>query len=127
MNLVDSCGWLEYFADGPGASFFAPPIEQTDELIVPAICVYEIFKRVFQQRNEPAAIEAVALMRQGRLIELTEPIAVHAARLSYDLKLPMADSIILATALDQEATLWTQDTHFARLQGVRYRPKGKSR
>ena len=103
MNLVDSCGWLEYFADGPSAPFFAPPIEQTEILLVPTICLYEVFKRVLQQRDETLAIDAVALMRQATVVELTEPIALHAARLSHDRKLPMADSIILATALAGEA------------------------
>ena len=123
MNLVDSCGWLEYFADGPGAPFFAPPIEQTEILLVPTICLYEVFKRVLQQRDETLAIDAVALMRQATVVELTEPIALHAARLSHDRKLPLADSIILATALAGEATLWTQDSHFAKIKGVRYHGK----
>ena len=121
MNLVDSCGWLEYFADASGADFFAPAIEKTAELIVPTICLYEVFKRVMEQRGEDAAIEAVALMRQGQVVEIDEPIALDAARLSHTLKMPMADSMILATAHAHQATIWTQDAHFAQIKGVRFR------
>jgi toxin FitB len=121
MNLVDSCGWLEYFADASGAVFFAPAIEKTAELIVPTICLYEVFKRVLEQRGEDSAIEAVALMRQGQVAEINEAIALNAARLSHTLKMPMADSMILATAQDHQATIWTQDSHFAQIKGVRFR------
>ena len=123
MNIVDSSGWLEYFADGPNADIFAPAIEATAELIVPVITLYEVFKRILQQRGEDAALQAVATMQQGQVSELDATLALHAARRSVELRLPMADSLILAAAETHEATLWTQDSDFAGIAGVRYIPK----
>ena len=120
MNVVDSCGWLEYFADGRNAEFFAPAIEQTAELIVPTLTLFEVFKRILQQRNEADALRAIGLMRQGRCIDLNDSLALGAASLSFELKLPLADSIILYTARQHGATLWTQDAHFESVTGVRY-------
>jgi predicted nucleic acid-binding protein len=127
MNVVDSSGWLEYFADEPNADFFAPAIENKKELIVPAISLYEVFKRVYQQRGEDDALKAVAQMLQGQVIELDAPLALRAAKISTGFSLPMADSIILAAALAHEATLWTQDEHFKDIEGVRYIEKQKAR
>ena len=98
MNVVDSSGWLEFFADGPNADFFAPPIANVPELVVPSISLYEAFKRVLQQRGEDAALQAVGVMAQGRVVDLSMPLALNAAKISVDLRLPMADSILLATA-----------------------------
>ena len=120
MNVVDSSGWLEYFADGPNASSFAPIITDLEHLIVPVISIYEVFKRVFQQRSETEALEAVAIMNQGQVIALNQILALNAARLSVDLKLPMADGLILATAQAYEAVLWTQDADFKDVAGVQY-------
>jgi predicted nucleic acid-binding protein len=120
MNIVDSSGWLEYFADGPNAEFFAPPITKTAELIVPTVSIYEVFKCVCQQRGETEALVAVALMAQGALADLDITIALSAARISLDLRLPMADSIMLATARHTGAVLWTQDADFECIEGVRY-------
>ena len=120
MNIVDSCGWLEYFADGPNADRFAGPLEETSTLIVPSICIYEVFRRLLQQRGRSDALEAVAVMRQATVVPLTETLAMEAAALGNDLKLPLADSVILATARAAEAVLWTQDTHFASIAGVQY-------
>ncbi len=120
MNLVDSCGWLEYFADGPAADFYAPALENSEQLLVPTICLYEVFKRVLQQRGEDAAIGAVAVMQQGEVVELDESVALTAARLSHAMKLPMADAIILATAHLRAATVWTQDAHFSGVEGVKF-------
>ena len=110
MNVVDSCGWLEYFAAGPNADFFAPALEAPSDLVVPTISVYEVFTRVAQQRGESDALQAVALMQQGSVVDLTAPIALDAARMSATLRLPMADSVMLATARSVAATLWTQDS-----------------
>jgi predicted nucleic acid-binding protein len=120
VNVVDSSGWLEYFAAGPNADFFASAVEATDELIVPTISVYEVFKRVSQQRGEGDALQAVALMQQGDVVDLSIHLALEAARTSIALGIPMADSIILATARSSDATLWTQDVDFADIDGVRY-------
>ncbi len=120
MNVVDSSGWLEYFADGGNADFFAPVIENPSELIVPTLSLFEVFKRVFQQRGEGNAIQAIALMHQGHVIDLDSPLALNAAKLSIEYKIPMADSIILATARSHDATLWTQDVDFEGIDGVKY-------
>jgi len=120
MNVVDSSGWLEYFGDGPNGDFFAPAIENASELVVPSISLYEVFKRVCQQRGEESALHAVAVMMQGRVVALDATTALNAAKLSIDLKLPMADSIMLATARGFGAILWTQDIDFKNISGVRY-------
>ncbi|MFW6123305.1 MAG: type II toxin-antitoxin system VapC family toxin [Thermodesulfobacteriota bacterium] len=120
MNLVDSCGWLEYFADGPQADFYAPALEDPGSLLVPTICLFEVFKRVLQQRGEDAALQAAAAMHQGQIAPLDATLALKAARLSHDLKLPLADSVILASAQTYLAVIWTQDVHFKGLEGVRY-------
>lgn len=120
MNVVDSSGWLEFFADGPNADFFAPALQVVDELLVPSVSIYEVFKRVLQQRGEAAALQAIALMQQGSIVDLTAPAALAAARLSVDASLPMADAIILSAARIGGATLWTQDAHFEGMEGVEY-------
>ena len=127
MNVVDSSGWLEYFADGPNAAFFAPPIEDTTELLVPSVSLYEVFKRVLQQRDETEALKAAALMQQGSVIDLSTQISLSAARISIAESLPMADSIILATARIHNAALWTQDSDFRSIAGVKYTVKKKPR
>jgi toxin FitB len=123
VNVVDSSAWLEYFADGPNAGFFAPAIEATDELIVPTICILEVFKRVCQQRGEGPALQAVALMQQARVVDLDSALALVAARIGVDAKLALADSVVLATARQSEATLWTQDADFEGLPDVKFRAK----
>jgi predicted nucleic acid-binding protein len=123
VNVVDSSGWLEFFADGPNAEFFAAPLTDTDALLVPAISIYEVFKTILRQRDESAGLEAVAWMEQGRVVPLDTPISLMAARLSLEHTLPMADSIILATARVSEAILWTQDADFEGILDVRYQAK----
>jgi predicted nucleic acid-binding protein len=123
MNLVDSSGWLEYFGNKPGANFFAPAITNTDALIVPTISLFEVFKRVFLERGERAALEAAAVMMRGKVVELDAQIALNAAHLSAEMKLPLADSVILATARMYKATLWTQDADFKDIEGVQYLEK----
>ena len=122
-HVVDSSAWLEYFAAGPNAAHFREPLKQVDRLIVPTITLFEVFKVVHRQRGENAAIQAVALMKQGREIPLDASLAMQSAQLSLELKLPMADSIILATARAHRAEIWTQDDDFEGLEGVHYFPK----
>src|SRR5688572_21365519 len=105
MNLVDSCGWLEYLADGAGANFYAKAIEALQLLIVPTVCIYEVHKLVHLQRGRQASIDAAALMRQGIVVELNESLALTASQMSMDYHLPMADSIILATAQKFQALI----------------------
>ena len=123
MNVVDSSAWLEYFADGPNASFFAEPIEDIEALVVPTLSFFEVFKRVLQQRDESTALQAAAVMQQGTVVDLEGTIALNAARLSVELSLPLADSVILATARQYGAELWTQDADFDGIDGVRYRKR----
>jgi predicted nucleic acid-binding protein len=120
MNVIDSSGWLEYFINGSNADFFAPVVENAGSVLVPTISLFEVFKRVLIEKNRDDALEAVALMKEGRVIDLDDSLALAAAELSYELKLPLADSIILATARAHNATLWTQDAHFKGLDGVKY-------
>ena len=127
MNIVDSSGWLEYFAEGGNAEFFAPAIEDTKNLLVPVICLYEVFKKLLQQSGLNEAQIHVSDMKQGKIVEIDESLALSAAKLSAELKLPMADSLILATARANNATLWTQDEHFKDLDGVKYRLIGNRR
>ena len=121
MNVVDSSAWLEYLAVGPNAGYFAEAIEHTEELIVPTISLYEVFKRIVQQRSENDALQVIAVMQQGKVAELDARIALSAARISIDQKLPLADSVILATARVNNATVWTQDSHFEGIRNVRYK------
>lgn len=124
-NVVDSSGWIEYFADGPNAGFFASAVEDTEGLVVPSITLYEVFKRLLAEpEGEEIALEAVAAMQQGLVVRLDAELALAAAKISSDTKLPMADSVILATARGHDATLWTQDSDFEGVEGVRYVEKG---
>jgi predicted nucleic acid-binding protein len=120
MNLVNSSGWLEYFANSKNVDFFAHAIEDTDQLIVSTINLNEVFKKILQQRDENSAFQAIALMQQGKVVDVDASISLIAAKKSVDLKLPMADSIILATADAFSATLWTQDSNFKDVPGIKY-------
>ena len=125
MNIVDSSGWLEYFAGGANAKRFAGPLKDPASLVVPVITIYEVFKIVLRQRGENEALQAVAAMQKGAVCDLTVSIAISASQISLHLpkKLPMADSIILATAQQHDATIWTQDADFKGLPKVKYFPK----
>ena len=120
MNLVDSSGWLEYLADGENAKFFAPALEDVNNLIIPSICVYEVSKKIIQQKSEHEALQVAALMHQGRIIDLDLDLSISAARLSIAHKLPMADSIVLATSKSFQAVIWTQDVDFQGMKDVKF-------
>ena len=122
-NVVDSSGWLEYLADGANADFFADAVEDVERLVVPSLSILEVFKWVLRERGEDAALQAVALMQQGQVIELDVALALRAAKLGLEHKLPLADSVMLATAQASGAALWTQDADFEGIAGVKYRPK----
>jgi predicted nucleic acid-binding protein len=100
--------------------FFAEPIEQRNRLVVPTISIYEVFKHVLREEGRWKSVKAIAYMKQGRVVELDASLASEAAEMSYQLKIPMADSIILTTARAHEAELWTQDVDFEGMDGVRY-------
>jgi predicted nucleic acid-binding protein len=123
MNLVDSSAWLAYFADEPNAGFFAEAIEDTELLIVPSVCLYEVFKVVLRERGEDDAFSAVAAMQQGTVVDLDTTLAIEAAAIGLEEGLAFADSVIFAVARKHTATLWTQDTHFRSKPGVNYRAK----
>ena len=120
MNIVDSSGWIEYVTDSNNATFFQAPITHSEELLVPTICLYEVFKRVLRALGEERALDAMGVMSLGTIIDLDRQIAIGAAQISNELKLAMADSIILATARAHDATLWTQDEHFKDMERVKY-------
>lgn len=123
FNVVDSSAWLEYFAGGAQAERFAAAIEAVEQLLVPSVCLLEVFKVVLRQRGESDALQAVALMQQGRIIELDGPLALAAAKLGVERKLPLADSIVYATAQAVDGVVWTQDADFDGLPDVHFFPK----
>ena len=120
MNLVDSSGWLEYLADSKNSKLFAPAIEKTDELLVSTINLYEVYKKILLEKDEDAAIQVIGLMQQSKVIEVSSSIAIQAAKLSYNQKMPMADSIIYITAKQNNGIVWTQDSDFKDLDDVKY-------
>ena len=120
MNLVDSSGWLEYFTNGKNSDRFASVIEDTEDLIVSSLNIYEVFKKVIAERDENAALEAVAVMQQAKVMDVTSSIALQAAKFSYIFKIPLADSIIYITAIENNAIVWTQDADFKGMEGVEY-------
>lgn len=126
MNVVDSSAWLSYFSGDKNSAHFAKPIEAIDELLVPSITLTEVFKNVLRQRNEELAFEAIAHMEQGNVIALDAGLAINAACLGVEFKLPLADSIIYATAQKYDAIVWTQDADFKGLDGVKFYPKTKT-
>jgi len=123
MNLVDSSGWLAYFADEPNAKYFLAPLKDIASLVVPTVTLYEVFKVALRESGENQALQAAAAMRKGKVVDLTSSLAIAASKLSLAHKLPMADSIILATAREFNATIWTQDSDFKDMDNVKYFPK----
>lgn len=122
MNIIDSSGWLEYFSDGPNAVHYLPPLKDTSALIVPVIIIYEVFKVVLRESAENEALQAVAAMQKGSIVDLDANIAMHASKLSLRHHFPMADGIILATARAYDCVIWTQDSDFQHIDGVNYFP-----
>ena len=123
MNIVDTSGWLEYFSDGPNADKFATPLQDSSSLIVPVITIYEVFKIVLRESSENEALQAIAAMEKGQVIDLTTSIAMSASKLSIKYNLPMADSLILSTAQLYGCTVWTQDSDFQNIPDVKFFPK----
>ncbi len=127
MNVVDSSAWLAYFADEPTAEQFSSAIEDTAALVVPVICIHEVFKVILRERGEEDALLAVAAMQQGEVVDLDSNLAIEAACLGILEKLAMADSIIFAVAQRYNATLWTQDHHFEGKPRTQYFPKNPNK
>ena len=126
MNIVDTSGWLEYIGETDRAKFFIEPIESISNLIVPSIILYETFKKLILESDENKALISLAHMQQAKIIDIDSSIALYAAKLSIDYKLPMADSIIYAIAKKYNAIIWTQDQHFESLENIKYFPKNKN-
>lgn len=122
MNVVDSSAWLSYLAGDNNADKFATPIEDIENLLIPSITLTEVFKCIMRQRGEDAALQVVAHMQQGKVVELDAALAIDAAVVGLKYKLPLADSIIYATASKLSAVVWTQDADFKALSGVQYFP-----
>ncbi len=127
MNVVDSSAWIEFFVDGPNAQVFSKPVRDTGALVVPSVTILEVYRYVLRHRNREHALQAASTMRQGTVVDLDHSLAIEAAELGASHRLPLADSIIYATALAHGATLWTQDTDFEGLDSVEYRAKGGAR
>jgi toxin FitB len=125
MNIVDSSGWLAYFADEPNAKYFLAPLRDSTLLVVPTVTIYEVFKVILRESSENEALQAVVAMQKGTVVDLNAPLAISASKLSLEHNLPMADSIILATALEFKAILWTQDSDFKNISNVKYFPRNK--
>lgn len=125
MNLVDSSAWLAYFADEKNADFFTDAVQDTELLLVPTVCLYEVFKVILRERGEDDAFQAVAIMQQGTVVGLTAELALEAAAIGLEEKLAFADSIIYVTAKAHNAVIWTQDEHFSGKPNVQFRAKGK--
>ncbi|MBA7528044.1 tRNA(fMet)-specific endonuclease VapC [subsurface metagenome] len=123
MNIVDSSGWLAYFADEPNAGYFLTPLNDAASLVVPTVTIYEVFKVVLRESNENDALQAAVAMQKGTVVDITATLAIAASKLSLEHNLPMADSIILATAKEFNAILWTQDSDFKNINDVKYFPK----
>ena len=123
MNIVDSSGWLSYFADEPNAKYFLAPLHDAASLVVPTVTIYEVFKVVLRESDENDALQAAVAMQRGKVVDLSAPLAIAASKLSLEYNLPMADSIILATSKEFNAILWTQDSDFEKISGVKYFPK----
>jgi len=123
MNIVDSSGWLAYFADEPNAKHFLIPLNDTASLVVPTVTIYEVFKVVLRESSENEALQAAVAMRKGTVVDLTASLAIASSKLSLEHNIPMADSIILATAKEFEATIWTQDSDFKNIGDLKYFPK----
>ena len=123
MNIVDSSGWLAYFADEPNAKRFLTPLKDTASLVVPSITIYEVFKVVLRETSENEALQAAAAMQKGTVVDLTVTLAIAASKISLEHGLTMADSVIIATAKAFDAAIWTQDSDFKNIAGVKYFPK----
>lgn len=126
MNIVDSCGWLEYFANGPNADFFAPIIENEKKLLVPHVVVYEVTRRLAHLRGESAARLAMDFLGKGRLVGLDAMGLCNAALAAQQHKLAMADAMIWQTAVQNNALVYTQDADLADLPQVVHQARPKT-
>lgn len=120
MNIVDSSGWIEFFTAGTNGLVFKAVIEQRDKLLVPTINIFEVHKVLSRKLPAGAVQSCLDVMRQGRVLDLTDKRAVAAAEIATKHKLAMADAAIYSMAREFDGTLWTQDVDYNGLAGVRY-------
>ncbi|MFA6548503.1 MAG: type II toxin-antitoxin system VapC family toxin [Candidatus Margulisiibacteriota bacterium] len=118
MILVDSCGWLEYFSGSALASTYYQYLKRPKEIITPTIVLYEIYKKIKKDFGEEDALLAASQTGETIIVPLTESIALTAADYSLELKIPMADAIVYATAAAKKAKIVTSDAHFKHLENV---------
>lgn len=123
MNVVDSSGWIEYLSGGPDAPFFRGPIEDTQAPLVPALSLFAVHRHLLRHAGRDEALQMVAALRQGRIIDLDDRVSLDAAELSVATRLALTDSIMLATARAHGAMLWTQDADFEGLEDVQFKRK----
>lgn len=120
MNVVDSSGWIEFFEEGPQEQVFYDVIKDGGTLLVPTVCLSEVYRVVRRRRGIPDAVASVGFMQRFRVVDLTADIALSAGEIGSTEGLAFADSLILATSRHFGATLWTQDSDFKEIEGVRY-------
>jgi toxin FitB len=123
VNVVDSSGWIEYLSGGPNAGFFRDPIEDEEALLIPTLSLFEVYRHLLRHLGRDEALNIIAAMRQGTVIDLDDRLALDAAELSVATKLALADSIILAAARAHDASFWTQDADFEGHENVRLKRK----
>jgi len=120
MNIIDSSLWIEFFAGTPLDGRIVNALLNIEEMYVPAICLYEVRKKFLNDNDASKAVTAIEIMKKGIVISIDSEIALLASDISKQHKLPMADSIIYATAVMKDAELYTQDKHFDNLDRVHY-------
>lgn len=120
LNVVDTSAWLAFFAGTDNADIFQSPITDTENLIVPSICIYELSKVILRESDEDHLLPVLATLQKGQVVTLDPVLATAAAKNSLHYKLPMADSIIFTTAQQYNALVWTQDNDFQHLPNVKY-------
>jgi predicted nucleic acid-binding protein len=125
--LIDSSGWIEFFTDGPLAGKYAAYLSDLPQIVTPPVVVYEVYKKIKRERTEAEALLAAAQMHKTQLVPFTESLALMAADLSLEHGLGMADAMVYATALSQDAELVTSDADLAELPGVKYLAKYRAK
>jgi predicted nucleic acid-binding protein len=123
MILVDSSGWIDFFTDGGNAAKYGSYLEKPSEVLTPTIVLYEVYKLIKRERTEEEALLAAAQIQKTRIVPLSDSLALAAADVSLEFRLAMADSIVYATALAEDAELVTSDSDLRNLPGVTFLPK----
>ena len=123
FNVIDSSGWIEYFLDTKPADFFEPAILDAEHLIVPAIALYEVHKRLSQLVPAEIVATCIEVMRKASVIALTAERAIAASNIAQQYQLAMADAMMYSIAIEHHATFWTQDADYQGLPSVQFQAK----